>query len=84
MGILNALGKKTELLLKGTLCKQMYLSKRNQKPLSTSCVKDKCKEYRRLLKQRAEDISRLVENVLNFEWCSVCKKKVPFDELLSF
>lgn len=43
MAILNALGKKTELLLKGALCKQMYLSKRNQKPLSTSCVKDKCK-----------------------------------------
>lgn len=53
MAILNALGKKTELLLKGALCKQMYLSRRNQKPLSTSCAKDKCKEHRKLLKQRA-------------------------------
>ena len=37
-----------------------------------------------MLKQKVEIYSRMVDSVLNFEWCSICRKKIPFDEYLLF
>lgn len=26
----------------------------------------------------------MIDNVLNFEWCSVCKRRPPFDEFVDY
>ncbi len=36
------------------------------------------------MKQRNDAIATLVQETADFEWCSICKKKTPFDEQLHF
>lgn len=71
------LGSKVLSILRYTLCRDLIKSQ----PVNRiqMCSKDRCKKYRGLLKAKADCISKLVENVLNFDWCSICKKVIPFD-----
>lgn len=78
--IVTSLGKKTQYLLKSYLCRQKFRTHKN--PPVGLCVKEKCKNQRQLLKERFELYSKMVDSVLHFQWCSVCRKRAPFDEQL--
>ena len=80
--IVKMLGGKTELLLKYALCKDELL-KIKQAPIGV-CTREKCREHRELLKEKASIIAVMIDNVLNFEWCSVCKRRPPFDEFVDY
>lgn len=62
--IVKMLGGKTELLLKYALCKDELL-KIKQAPIGV-CTREKCREHRELLKEKASTISVMIDNVLNF------------------
>ena len=49
--IIESFGKKTELLLKGFLCRDKFLKRKNAP--TGLCTKDKCRQHRTLLKQRS-------------------------------
>lgn len=78
LGVISKLlGPKSENLLKFFMCRDLYS---RQKTYSANvCNKDKCKDYRLLLKEKSNGIMTLVGNVLDFDWCSGCKKRIPFD-----
>lgn len=76
------LGPRAEGLLKIFLCKDTIV--RYQSPHRGTCYKDKCKNYRQILKERVDKIEYLVSNALNFNWCNVCKRRLPFNEFLDF
>jgi hypothetical protein len=80
--IVTSFGKKTEFLLKGHLCREKFLKRKNLP--SGVCHKDNCKEFRGLLQRKADIYARMVDSALNFEWCSICRKRHPFDEYLPF
>ena len=71
------LGPRAEGLLKIFLCKDAVI--RYQSPNRGTCYKEKCKNYRQILKERSEKIEFLVSNALNFNWCNVCKRRLPFN-----
>lgn len=71
------LGTKADQLLKLFLNKENII-KSQRKPTS-GCIKQKCQDYRNLLKEKSQGISAIVEDTLMFEWCSVCKRRLIFD-----
>jgi hypothetical protein len=76
------LGSKAQSLLQYFLCKDAY---NKYKTRSTEgCNKEKCRDYRSILDEKLKGISVLLHNVINFEWCLVCKKKQPFEEYLDY
>jgi hypothetical protein len=71
------LGIKADGLLKLFLNKEMMI--KSQRRPTGACLKQKCQDYRNLLREKSEGISAVVEDTLTFEWCSVCKKRLVFD-----
>lgn len=81
-GIVSGVGAKTEALLKFNMCRQLYAS-RAKLPAGV-CSRGSCQQERQLLREKSDNIGKFVDSTINFEWCSQCRKRLPFDELLSF
>lgn len=80
--LVAGMGTKTESLLKVAMCRELYATRAKQ-PVGV-CVKQKCQKERQILKEKSDNITRFVDSTINFEWCSQCKNKKPFDEFLTF
>lgn len=80
--LVGGMGAKTEALLKFNMCRQLYATRARQ-PAGV-CSKTNCQQERQLLREKSDNVGRFVDNTINFEWCSQCRKRLPFDELLSF
>jgi hypothetical protein len=78
---LTLLGARAEGLLRIFLCKDQLLKR---PAIHSNCTKPACRDHRKLLKEKEDNIEGMVESVLNVDWCSTCKKRLVFDEYLPF
>jgi hypothetical protein len=75
--ITKSLGSRAEGLLRIFLCKEKLLAHKGH-PAGV-CWKKDCQDYRAISKAKLDSVEYLVTAALNFEWCSICKRRVPYD-----
>jgi hypothetical protein len=75
--ITKSLGSRAEGLLRIFLCKEKLLAHKGH-PAGV-CWKKDCQDYRAISKAKLDSVEHLVTAALNFEWCSICKRRVPYD-----